>query len=121
MKPIYNFFIVLMLLACNEVKSDKIQLITKVEMQQLLKQNSVQLIDLRTVSEYKRGFIPNAQNIDFMSEDFERNIQKLDKTKPVIVYCQLGGRSAQCAKKMKALGFTKIYDLKGGYSKWESE
>ena len=56
-----------------------------------------------------------------MSENFEINIQKLDKTRPVIVYCQRGGRSAKCAKKMKALGFIKIYDLEGGYSKWEAE
>ena len=121
MRIMYFIFFVAILFSCNDAESDEIQTVTKKEMQQLLKQDNIQLIDVRTVSEYKRGYISRAQNIDFMSENFEINIQKLDKTRPVIVYCQRGGRSAKCAKKMKALGFIKIYDLEGGYSKWEVE
>ena len=48
-----------------------------------------------------------------------KNIQKLDKSKPVVLYCKGGGRSAKCAKKLKDAGFEKIYDLEGGLSKWE--
>ena len=120
MKAIYSIFLVVLLFACNGAKSDKIQVVTKAEMQELLQQDAIQLVDVRTVAEYSKGSLANAQNIDFLSKSFELDIQKLDKTKPVIIFCQRGGRSAKCAKKMEALGFTKIYDLDGGYSKWEA-
>ena len=58
------------------------------------------------------------ENIDFLSDSFEKNIEKLDKTKPVVVYCRSGGRSAKCSKQMLEAGFVKIYDLEGGITKW---
>ncbi|REE27197.1 rhodanese-related sulfurtransferase [Winogradskyella pacifica] len=97
----------------------EIKLITADEMQSILELEDVQLIDVRTPKEYEGGYIANAQNIDFMSPTFDDDITKLDKNKPVILYCKSGGRSAKCAKKMKDAGFKKIYDLKGGISKWK--
>ena len=43
------------------------------------------------------------------------------QSKPVIVYCRSGRRSAECAKQLKEKGFVKIYDLEGGIAKWEFE
>ncbi|WP_458629106.1 rhodanese-like domain-containing protein [Winogradskyella sp. PC D3.3] len=104
----------------NSVETDsEIKLITADEMQSILELEEVQLIDVRTPKEYDGGFIANAQNIDFMSPTFDDDITKLDKNKPVILYCKSGGRSAKCAKKMKDAGFKKIYDLQGGISKWQ--
>ncbi|WP_179333219.1 rhodanese-like domain-containing protein [Winogradskyella costae] len=97
----------------------EIKLITAQEMQSILELEEVQLIDVRTPKEYEGGYIANAQNIDFMSPTFDDDIIKLDKDKPVILYCQSGGRSAKCAQKMKDAGFKKIYDLKGGISQWK--
>jgi len=104
----------------TSVEADsEIKLITADEMQSILELEEVQLIDVRTPKEYDGGFIANAQNIDFMSPTFDDDITKLDKNKPVILYCKSGGRSAKCAKKMKDAGFKKIYDLQGGISKWQ--
>jgi rhodanese-related sulfurtransferase len=36
------------------------------------------------------------------------------------LYCKVGGRSGKAAKKLKEAGFTKVYDLKGGFDKWKS-
>jgi len=102
-------------------KNDVIQVVTAEEMQMLLDLDDVQLIDVRTPEEYAEGYIANFQNIDFLSKTFDEDILKLDKDKPVILYCKSGGRSAKCAKKMLDAGFTKIYDLKGGISKWEHD
>ena len=88
-------------------------------MQAFLKLDDVQIIDVRTPEEYKTGFIKGAQNIDFYSSTFEDDINKLDKSKPVILYCKYGGRSSKCAKKLLNYGFVKIYDLKDGVSKWK--
>ena len=74
----------------------------------------VQLVDVRTPSEFKSGYIKGAKNIDFFSSKFNVELDKLDKEKPVYVYCRSGNRSRQSAKKMEAMGFVKIYDLKGG-------
>jgi rhodanese-related sulfurtransferase len=78
----------------------------------------VQLVDVRTKKEYLQEHIVNAQNIDFSSPTFDEDITKLDKEKPVILYCKGGKRSAKCAKKLQEAGFEKIYDLEGGISKW---
>ena len=45
-------------------------------------------------------------------------ISKLDKNKPVLLYCAMGGRSSKASKVFKSQGFKKIYDLKGGFLSW---
>jgi rhodanese-related sulfurtransferase len=108
------------LVGCKEKEPvEGIQLVTAEEMQTILELEDVQLIDVRTPQEYDEIRIANAQNIDFMSPTFDEDIAKLDKTKPVILYCKSGRRSAKCAEKMKKAGFEKIYDLEGGISKWK--
>jgi len=104
----------------NEVGSE-IEVVTTEEMQAILKMDQVQLVDVRTPEEFSEGYIKNAQNIDYNSPTFEEDILKLNKQKPVMLYCHSGGRSAKCAQKLKEAGFKKIYDLKGGISKWKHD
>ena len=107
---------------CFGCKQDQtkgeIQVVSPEEMKELLATDDIQLVDVRTPEEYMEGFIANFQNIDFMSPTFDEDILKLDKEKPVILYCRSGGRSANCAQKMLEAGFVKIYDLDGGITKW---
>ena len=44
--------------------------------------------------------------------------EKLDKSKPVFVYCKSGGRSAKASAKLEELGFKTIIQLEGGMMKW---
>lgn len=106
---------------CNQTLNSESKVVSPEEMQTLLQLDNIQLVDVRTPKEFKEGFIENAQNIDFKSSTFYEAIKKLDKNKPVIVYCHSGGRSAKCANKLKEAGFTKVYDLEGGISKWKLE
>lgn len=76
------------------------------------------LLDVRTVPEVKKGAIANSINIDFFADDFAAQISKLDKNKPVYVYCASGGRSGEAMEMMSKLGFKTIYNLEGGYSAW---
>lgn len=120
-KQIVLFLLLLTtIVSCKTDATEEIKVVSQEEMQTYINMEDVQLIDVRTPEEYGAGHIAAAQNINFLSPTFEKDIQKLDKNKPVLVYCQMGGRSAKCAEKMKALGFTKILDYKGGYSKWKS-
>jgi len=117
-------FTVLFTTSCKNNAESSDEIITVVspeEMQDLLLIDGVQLVDVRTPEEYNDGYIAKSQNIDFKSPTFDQDIEKLDKNKPVILYCHSGGRSAKCAKKMKDAGFVKIYDLDGGISKWKHE
>lgn len=84
----------------------------------LAKTSNAQLIDVRTPTEYKDGHLFKSENIDYKSPAFKEQIAKLDKNKPVFVYCLGGVRSAGAAEILHQNGFTEIYDMKGGYMKW---
>src|SRR6056297_1028290 len=95
--------------SCIDEKSNsEVKIISAEEMQSILELEDVQLVDVRTPEEYAEVRIANSQNIDFTSPTFEEDITKLDKEKPVILYCQGGVRSAKCAKKLEEAGFEKI-------------
>lgn len=76
------------------------------------------LLDVRTPGEYMGGHIANSQNVDWNSAKFEEQVKKLDKTKPVLIYCLSGGRSGSASRKLQSMGFTQIYELAGGMMKW---
>lgn len=108
-------------ISCVDKKADSedIKLVTAAEMKSIIELEDVQLIDVRSPKEFEESRISNAQNIDYNSPTFDDDVSRLDKSKPVVLYCKGGGRSAKCAKKLKAAGFKKIYELQGGISKWE--
>jgi thioredoxin 1 len=81
---------------------------------------AAQLIDVRTPGEFTGGHLKNATNIDINDDAFESGLTKLDKSKPILVYCLSGGRSAKAANKMKDMGFKEIYNLDGGIMQWEA-
>ncbi len=83
---------------------------------------NVQLVDVRTPKEYQEGFIDDAINIDYQNQvKFITSFEKLDKNKPLYIYCRSGNRSQKSAKLLLELGFSEIYDLKGGYIAWNNQ
>ena len=83
---------------------------------------TIQLVDLRTPGELRQtGRIKGATHIDFSSPDFQSKITTLDKNKPVIVYCAVGGRSSRAAAQMVRMGFKKVYDYGGGMMDWTAK
>ena len=107
------------LFGANAQKSDTIKILAASDFNKAIEKNNVQLVDVRTAQEFNQGAIDSAINIDFFQQDkFTSEFEKLDKGQPVYLYCRSGNRSYQAAKKLEAMGFTEIYDLKGGYMKW---
>ena len=114
-----NIVLTIAMVGCKTDTQDGVKVVTPDEMQTILELDDVQLVDVRTPEEYHEGYIENAQNIDYYSPTFDKDIQKLDKSKPVILYCKSGNRSAKCAAKLQQAGFEKIYDLEGGITEWK--
>ena len=81
--------------------------------------SNVQLIDVRTPEEFADGHLENALNIDINGDSFDADVAKMDKTRPVLVYCRSGGRSSSAAEKLKDKGFKEVYDLSGGITAWK--
>lgn len=78
-----------------------------------------QLIDVRTPKEYSEGFIAQAQNIPIAKrKKFKQRVNLLDKQKAIYVYCYSGVRSRRASRILKRLGFTTIYDYRGGWKEW---
>ena len=105
--------------SCEQKKGSNDTLITPAELNQANK--DILLIDVRTPEEYASGHIENAVNIDFYADNFQEQIEVLDRSQPVYVYCKKGGRSSNAAQKMKDMGFKSVYDLDGGILQWEKE
>ncbi len=82
---------------------------------------NAQLLDVRTPGEFAGEHLDNAVNIDWNGEGFAEKAAKYDKSKPVFVYCKIGGRSIQAAHELHNIGFTKIYNLQGGIVKWAAD
>ena len=88
------------------------------EFEAMLEQDqTVQLLDVRTPEEFAENHLPGALNIDWRGEGFSGKAQMLDKSRPVLVYCRSGRRSAEAAKVLDGLGF-KTYNMKGGILAW---
>jgi len=85
----------------------------------LLTHPDVQLLDVRTASEYTEGHLEGARNLDVHDSMFvEKALQLLDAEKPVLVYCRSGRRSADAASRLAANGFS-VTNLTGGIMAWE--
>jgi rhodanese-related sulfurtransferase len=82
------------------------------------KENAI-LLDVRTPKEVASEHLANSLHIDFYSESFKSELAKLDKSKPVLVYCHSGGRSGKTMAALTEMGFTEVYNMAGGIAAWE--
>lgn len=98
-----------------------IQLVSPKVFHERLQKGGVFLIDVRTPGEFKKGHLKGARLLDIFSNDFEKEINKLDRKATYMVYCGIGGRSGECIELMQKKGFTSIYDLDGGIKRWLNE
>ena len=83
----------------------------------LLQNDSVILLDTRTVGEFNRGHIPGFRNIPV--DDLRNRIAELEPGKPVYVICQSGLRSYIACRILAGFGFD-AYNFSGGYRFYEA-
>jgi rhodanese-related sulfurtransferase len=74
----------------------------------LIDQGNGLLLDVRTSGEVANGTIEGSTNLNFNSPTFKSEVEKLDKDKPVYVFCASGGRSGNAMNMMKDMGFKEV-------------
>ncbi|WP_400263422.1 rhodanese-like domain-containing protein [Sphingobacterium sp. SG20118] len=98
----------LALLKSDRVDLDKFE--TKID------SKDVQMVDVRTATEFKNGHIKGAENISFTS--LTENMDKISRDKPVIIHCQSGARANIAYSILKKNGFNNILNYSGGINDW---
>lgn len=71
------------------------------------------LLDVRTLEEYKEGYLAGAILIPLA--ELESNIVSKvpEKKTPIYIYCRSGRRAGIAAEKLKPLGYSELYNLGG--------
>jgi rhodanese-related sulfurtransferase len=77
------------------------------------------VIDVRDQAEFAAGHIANARHIALA--DLPKRMGELEKlkSKPIILCCQSGARSAGAQATLKKAGFDKVFNLRGGIGEWQ--
>jgi adenylyltransferase/sulfurtransferase len=93
--------------------------ITVVELKKLIDTNAdFQLIDVREENEIE---ICNIGGQHIPMGDVMDNLDKISKSKQVIIHCRSGARSGAICNALEAQSFSNVYNLKGGILAWANE
>ena len=79
------------------------------------------ILDVRTPEEFAEEHIEDAINLDFRSETFRDELDKLDKSRTYLVHCRSGGRSRNALDIVAELNFREAYNMLGGIIQWKAE
>lgn len=92
--------------------------ITPAETEKRMKEDHVEVIDVREDEEVAQGMIEGASHIPL--GDIPDAVDRLDKEKEYILVCRSGRRSLHAAKFLAEQGFN-VTSMSGGMLKWEGD
>jgi hydroxyacylglutathione hydrolase len=92
------------------------EVITAEQLENILKTNHTQIVDLRGASEYKSGHIRNTDNI-FIGT-LEKHLDKIRKDQQVVIHCQAGDRSSIGYSLLYKHGYKNVKNYEGGIAEW---
>ena len=120
MKNIWlSFILIISIIACSEAQ--QIKRLNVNEFKELMDKTPNKIIlDVRTNGEVAQGVLPQATQIDYNGGNFETQLEKLDKNKPIFIYCAVGGRSGSACSILSKKGFKQVYNLEGGINAWRA-
>jgi rhodanese-related sulfurtransferase len=79
----------------------------------------LELVDIRTPAEVKRGVIPNAKTLPMHLIPLNIDYFSLSQNQ-IVIYCRTGSRSAQACRFLNEQGINNVINLRGGITKWSS-
>jgi rhodanese-related sulfurtransferase len=88
---------------------------TPTQVASLLGDENVQLIDVRAPHEHEAGHIPGSRLIEL--GELAGMADTIDRTRPVVLYCLSGGRSAIASRTLQQAGFD-AHNMLGGMLEW---
>ncbi|MBF6134743.1 MBL fold metallo-hydrolase [Nocardia otitidiscaviarum] len=86
------------------------------ELDRLVAADAVTLVDIRNPAEHESGVIPAAVSIPLAQ--LRSRLGELPTDRPIVVHCAGGWRSSVAASMLRAAGFDRVSDLRGGYREW---
>ena len=101
-----------------QVKTE-IDEVDAVHAQELIESADPIILDVREQDEWDEGHIPAALHVP--RGNLESRIEGVapDRTRPLLVYCAAGNRSAFAAKTLTELGYEQPVSLAGGFTDWK--
>ncbi len=119
----YSFVFATILFAC-QYQSPKVGQYHSIDAESfkiVVRNQNVQVLDVRTDGEYIKGHIPSAVNIDINEQNFNNRCRKVfDTHYPIAVYCHSGKRSHIAAGILVDMGY-EVYELEGGVLGWTGD
>lgn len=100
-------------------KASGVRDVGTLEATQLINHENALLVDVREDKEFAAGHIPNARHIPLGSLPSRLKELEAAKSRPIIVNCRSGNRSASACGILRKNGFEKVYNLRGGINAWQ--
>lgn len=94
--------------------------VSPLEATQLINHRNAIVVDVRDEKDYAAGSLAGARNLPFSALDTRAGEFARFKSRPVVIVCDAGQRSAGAIAKFKAQGFEEAYALAGGVSAWKA-
>jgi rhodanese-related sulfurtransferase len=94
--------------------------VTPMQAIQLMNKGAL-VIDVRSSDAYAAGHIGEARNIAAADLPAQADSLKRYRDRPVVLCCDTGVISSGAARKLTALGFTQVANLRGGLNGWRQE
>ena len=108
----------LLILSSNSIAQKK-STISVNEYEKAIQSKSIQLVDVRRPDEFNDGHLKGAIQANWQDQpSFKEAVNKLDKNKPVYVYCKAGVRGDKAADWLTQNGFKEVVNLDGGIQSW---
>ncbi|MBW6472602.1 MAG: rhodanese-like domain-containing protein [Anaerolineaceae bacterium] len=103
-------------LSQNTADTNTLPLEVSVEDAYQMRENGAFVLDVRELSEWQAGHIPDATLISL--GQIESRLDEIPKDQEVLIVCRSGNRSAEARDILKKAGFTKVTSMSGGMNQW---
>ncbi|KAF2519131.1 MBL fold metallo-hydrolase [Flavobacterium salilacus subsp. salilacus] len=101
-----------------DIKTENSEIIDIETFKSYIDKDDAQIVDVRGESEYKEGHIKGAENV-FVGT-LEKNLDKIDTNKQVVIHCQSGDRAAIAQSLLEKHGI-KVKNYSAGMKEWNEK
>jgi len=89
--------------------------------QRLAAEQPLVLLDVREPHEWSIADLPERGQLRIPMKEVLSRLEELDPEGALVVYCRSGARSGWVGQQLRAHGFSRLWNLKGGVMAWRDE